>query len=34
MIKEEKEEYVYTCEKTTEWTPFNSNLYMQSIKVG
>ena len=34
IIKEEKEVYTYTCESTTEWTPFNTNLQMQSIKVG
>ena len=27
-------EYKYTCEPGhTEWTPMNSNLHMQSIKV-
>jgi len=29
----EDHEYAYTIEKATEWTPFNSNLQMQGIKV-
>ena len=28
------EDYKYTCEKNKEWTPYNSNLHMQGIKVG
>jgi len=27
------EDYKYTCEKNKEWTPYNSNLHMQGIKV-
>eukprot|EP00091_Calanus_sinicus_P022957 TRINITY_DN7554_c0_g1_i1.p1 TRINITY_DN7554_c0_g1~~TRINITY_DN7554_c0_g1_i1.p1 ORF type:complete len:128 (+),score=41.77 TRINITY_DN7554_c0_g1_i1:72-455(+) len=29
----EGDEYAYTVEKETEWTPYNSNLHMQGIKV-
>jgi len=28
-----QEEHKYTCELNKEWTPFNSNLHMQGIKV-
>eukprot|EP00091_Calanus_sinicus_P020237 TRINITY_DN5421_c0_g1_i1.p1 TRINITY_DN5421_c0_g1~~TRINITY_DN5421_c0_g1_i1.p1 ORF type:complete len:122 (+),score=53.65 TRINITY_DN5421_c0_g1_i1:97-462(+) len=27
------EEHKYTCELNKDWTPFNSNLHMQGIKV-
>merc|ERR1711931_551455 len=30
---DKEEEYKYTCELNKEWTPFNSNLHMQGIKV-
>ena len=33
-FQDEKDVYAYTCEKVSEWTPFNSNLHMQGIKVG
>ena len=29
----ENEDYKYTYEKNRDWTPFNSNLHMQGIKV-
>jgi len=32
-VQEEECEYKYTCELNKEWTPFNSNLHMQGIKV-
>ena len=28
------EDYKYTCEQNRDWTPYNSNLHMQGIKVG
>merc|ERR1712121_246819 len=28
-----EEDYAYTVEKQVEWTPYNSNLHMQGIKV-
>ena len=30
---DKEEEHKYTCELNKEWTPFNSNLHMQGIKV-
>ena len=29
----ENEDYKYTYEKNRDWTPYNSNLHMQGIKV-
>jgi len=29
----ENEDYKYTCEQNRDWTPYNSNLHMQGIKV-
>ena len=32
-VGKEEDEYEYTFEKETTWTPYNSNLHMHSIKV-